>query len=293
MRRAQLIEGIRRFFVQQGYLEVETPILLPTIAPEIHIEPHVSGRFFLQTSPELCMKRMLAGGHTRIYQIARCFRRGERGRLHLPEFTMLEWYRVDADYFDLMEECEDLFLYLLGSLGLEQIISYGGHTITLEKSWERITVAEAFLRFSPISMADALAAGSFDEILVQYLEPHLGMRAPTFLYDYPASLASLARTKEDDPSVAERFEVYVAGIEMANGFSELTDATEQRRRFEQERESIRSQGRDPGMLPEKFLHDLSGMPDAAGIALGVDRLVMLFIGSTCIDEVVSFTPEEL
>jgi len=152
-------------------------------------------------------------------------------------------------------------------------------------------VAEAFRRYAPCTVEEALAQDRFDEMLVEYVEPHLGMVTPTFLYDYPAALGTLARLSPDDPTVAERFELYVAGLELANGFSELVDPVEQRVRFLAEQEIIRQQGRDPGPMPDPFLVELAAMPQAAGIALGVDRLVMLFAGADNIDQVVAFTPE--
>ena len=291
--RAEMIRAIRRFFADRDYLEIETPIRVPTLAPESHIDAIPSDGWFLHTSPELCMKRLLAAGFHRIFQISHCFRKGERGRLHIDEFTLLEWYRAGIDYLDMMEECEDLFLFVAGELGFGKTIEYRGRKIDLAKPWERISVREAFQRYSSLSPEEAIEKGCFDEIMVAEIEPNLGENKPSFLYDYPVSLGSLARKKKEDPSVAERFEIYAGGLELANAFSELTDAEEQRKRFQKEDEFRRRSKKTAYPVPEKFLDALSDMPESSGIALGVDRLAMIFAGSASIDEVVAFTPEEL
>ena len=291
--RAVLIQALRTFFIDRGYLEVETPIRIPAPAPEAHIVPLTSEGWFLQTSPELCMKRLLAAGIPKIFQICKCFRKGERGDRHLPEFTMLEWYAAQSDYRDLMADCEALLRHLAAAFGKAGVLEWQGRRIDLVPEWERITVAEAFLRHAPCTVEEALAQDRFDEMLVDYVEPHLGMATPTFLCDYPAALGALARLSPADFTVAERFELYVAGLELANGFSELVDPVEQRVRFLAEQEAIRLQGRVPGPMPESFLDCLETMPAAAGIALGVDRLVMLFAGADNIDQVMAFTPERL
>jgi len=287
--RAVLIQTTRSFFIDQGFLEVETPIRIPAPAPEAHIEAEPSGDWYLQTSPELAMKRLLAAGCSRIFQICKCFRRHERGNRHLPEMTLLEWYRAEADYRDLMADCEGLLLALATDGGLH----LGGRYIDLTPPWPRLSLHAAFLRYAPVSLDQALAEDRFEEILVQDIEPHLGQDTPVFLCDYPAAQASLARLHPDNPALAERFELYINGLELANGFSELTDAAEQRQRFEGEREIINALGRQPGPMPEPFLSDLAHMPPAAGIALGIDRLVMLCTGASSIDQVVAFTPEGL
>lgn len=292
--RAALFAAVRRFFAEQGYLEVDTPLRIPAPVPESHIVPQASGAWYLQTSPELCMKRLLARGYPRIFQICKCFRYQERGARHLPEFTMLEWYRAGIDCHALMEECEALLRFIAASLvGDGGMLLYQGHRIDLAGPWERLTVAEAFKRHAPYGAEEALRRGVFDEALVVHIEPQLGNGRPTFLHEYPAALGALARLKPGDPAVAERFELYVSGLELANGFSELTDPVEQRRRFAEDQRAIRQQGRKAGPLPEKFLGELEAMPEAAGIALGIDRLAMLFADARHIDEVVPFTPEAL
>jgi len=292
-RRAAFIQALRHFFITQDFLEVDTPIRIPTLAPETHIEPEVCGSWFLQTSPELCMKRLLTGGSPALFQICKCFRRNERGDRHLPEFTMLEWYRTGCDYRRLMVDCEQLLLFLADFFRLGSTIRVGDQTVALSPPWERLTVAEAFRRHAPQSLDQSLASGTFDEVLCTYIEPQLGISGPIFLYDYPAELGSLALTKKTDPTLAERFELYVGGIEIANGFSELTDPVEQRRRFAREQSTIQARGRQPWPMPEKFLAALAQLNDAAGIALGVDRLAMVLWDAGAIDEVVTFLPEEL
>jgi elongation factor P--(R)-beta-lysine ligase len=291
--RDRMIRAIRRFFLERDFLEVETPVRIPAPAPESHIDAVASGEWFLHTSPELCMKRLLAAGFPKIFQICKCFRAEERGDRHLPEFTILEWYRGGTDYRTLMDDCEALISYVALDLGFDSVLARQGREIRLEAPWERITVREAFTRYATTAAAEALRMDRFDEILAGEVEPHLGRNQPIFLYEYPVELGALARTKEGDPGIAERFELYVAGLELANAFSELTDAREQRRRFEEASRDRSLNGSPPYPMPERFLTALPQMPPSAGIALGVDRLVMLFADKYRIDDVVAFTPESL
>ena len=292
-KRASILQGIRHFFVGEGYLEVETPYRIPTPAPESHIDAILSGSWFLHTSPELCMKRLMAAGYEKIFQICRCWRDRERGSQHLPEFTLLEWYRAGVDYHSLMEECEGLIRCVAAAIGLGQNIFFRDRKINLSEPWERISVKEAFRDYSQTSMNEALERNLFDEIMVGDIEPRLGVEKPTFIYDYPAERGALARLKPGDSGLAERFELYIGGLELANGFSELVNSEEQRRRFRHENENRRSVGKFVYSMPDKFLAELDQMPPSAGIALGVDRLVMVFLNAETIDEVVTFTPEEL
>jgi lysyl-tRNA synthetase class 2 len=291
--RARIIQAVRLFFTEKGYLEVETPCLIPAPAPELHIDAVSAGNAFLQTSPELCMKRLLAAGYPRIFQICRCFRQAERGETHLPEFTMLEWYHAGAEYMGLMDECEEMIIDVSRTARFGHKIRYEAHEVDLRKPWLRIPLRDAFHRYASLPLEDALSSGRFDEVMVAEIEPNLGFPKPTFLYDYPASLAAMARIKKDEPRVAERFELYIAGLELANAFSELTDPQEQEARFQRDQEKRRDLGKTMYPLPEKFLRALPQMPESAGIALGVDRLAMLFCNQKSIDNVVSFTPEEL
>jgi lysyl-tRNA synthetase class 2 len=211
----------------------------------------------------------------------------------LPELTMLEWYAKGHTYLDLMDQCEALVKFIAARLNLDGRLQYQGKTILLNPPWQRIKVSEAFRLYSDIPLSEALKQNQFDEIVGFRIEPRLGNTVPAFLYDYPASLASLARLLPQNPDYAERVEFYMAGIELANGFTELNDAAEQKHRFGKENKirSARNQSLLP--MPDRFLKDLETMPDAAGLALGVDRLVMLFCDAETIDDVVLFTPESL
>jgi lysyl-tRNA synthetase class 2 len=292
-RRAEVLHAARSFFRERGFLEVETPLRVPVPLPEAHIEPVASEGWVLQPSPEVCMKRLLAAGHEKIFQIGKCFRKAERGRRHLPEMTLLEWYAAGEDYADLMECTEQLIRHIAGRLGTAGAISYQGQPIDLTPPWERLTVTEAFARHAGLSVASAMAEGRFDEIMGLQIEPNLGRNRPVFLTDYPAAQASLARLRPADPSMAERFELYIGGLELCNGFSELNDSAEQRRRFQAEQRSLKAAGKRVYPLPEKFLDALKRLPPCAGNALGMDRLVMLFCDAGSIDDVVAFTTEEL
>jgi elongation factor P--(R)-beta-lysine ligase len=292
-RRAAMVQAIRLFFIQRDYLEVETPNRIPAPAPEAHIDAVRCGDWFLHTSPELCMKRLLAAGYGRIFQICKCFREGERGNRHLVEFTMLEWYRAGIDYTCLMEECEELLTCVFRELGYGETLSYQGRQICLQSPWERITVEDAFSSYAPLSLSEALQKDCFDEAMAVHIEPCLGNAKPTFVYDYPISFGALARAKKDNPAFSERFELYMGGMELANAFSELTDAEEQRLRFRDAKRLRLSMGKADYPQAERFLESLVSMPEAAGIALGIDRLAMIITDRTSIDDVIAFAPEDL
>jgi lysyl-tRNA synthetase class 2 len=291
--RAQIIQAVRTFFIDNDYLEVETPCRIPAPAPEAHIDAEVSGDWFLRTSPELCMKRLIAAGYPRIFQICRCFRQKERGSKHLPEMTLMEWYTAGHNYFNMMEQCEELIRFAASRAGFKNYLVYQGNRIDLNPPWPRMSVTDAFEKFSSVSMETAMLQDRFDQVTAFDIEPNLGYGKPLFLYDYPASAASLARLKPENRSMAERFELYISGMELCNAFSELTDPVEQRKRFESEQKNRRQSGLQAYPLPEKFMESLQYMPEASGSALGIDRLVMLFADTTRIDDVVAFTPEEL
>jgi len=291
--RARIIQAIRSFFIDRKYLEVETPIRIPAPVPEAHINAVISGDWFLQTSPELYMKQLLAAGFCRIFQICKCFRHKERGAKHLPELTMLEWYSTGRNYEDLMCECEDLICSVARLINGDDKIDYQGRGIHLGTPWTRMTVATAFQQYASMTMEKSLEKDCFDEVMAYEIEPNLGAPTPLFLYDYPAACGALARLKPQDDLLAERFELYIAGIELCNGFSELNDPVEQKARFDEEQRLRKSFGHPIHPIPQKFLKALKYMPDAGGNALGIDRLVMLFCNATEIDDVVAFTPEEL
>ncbi|MDY6824363.1 MAG: EF-P lysine aminoacylase EpmA [Thermodesulfobacteriota bacterium] len=302
--RARIYSAIRRFFEDNRYLEVDTPCRIPAPMPEANIRPQPSGDWFLHTSPEICMKQLLVRGLDRIYQLSKTFRQQERGKKHLPEFTLLEWYRLKSDYHDLMAETESLIRFVAEQVAdktagrTATALPYQDRAIDLSPDWPKITVAEAFDRYAGISLETVLngpsPADRFDQCMGCTIEPHLGWDRPVFLYDYPAALgAAFARLKADDALVAERFELYIGGLELCNGFSELTGTAAYRQRFEVENRLRHTRLQAAYPLPERFLEAVEDMPDAAGNALGIDRLVMLFCNTARIDDVVAFTPEML
>ena len=291
--RARMTSGIRSFFTSDGFLEVEVPCRVPVPLPEAHIDCEPSGGWFLHASPEACMKRLLCAGYEKIFTICRVFRQGERGHKHLPEFCMLEWYRAGAGYKKLMDDCQDLILFLAQELGHGQAVHYQGAHIDLCLPWPKLSVRDALEKLSGVALEKALAQDSFDYLMAFEVEPRLPRDRPVFLYDYPAEKTPLAKRAAHDPGLTERFELYIAGLELANAYSELNDPAEQRLRLNVE-EAVRvAAGKDPYPPPERFLQDLASMPPAAGIALGLDRLAMLFANAADIQDVTAFTPEEL
>lgn len=288
-RRALILQFTRAFFTEQGFLEVETPTRVPGVAPEGHIVPFESEDWFLATSPELYMKRLLAAGYDRIFQLSHCFRQGEHGRQHNPEFTMLEWYRAGADYRQMICDTEALVMTLVSRLGLNPVIQYQNQNIDLTTPWPMITVRDAFLQaagWDPIAEPNSFR---FDNDLVTKVIPSFNLGRPTVLLDYPAAMASLARLSPKDSQLAERVEIFMGGLELANAYSELRDRQEQEQRFRQEMAQIqREQGRRI-TIPQRFLEAMPHLPECGGIALGMDRLVMLFCNAAAIDEVIAFT----
>jgi len=289
--RALVLRSLRDFFRERGFLEVQTPVRTPAPAPEPHIDAVPCDGRFLDTSPELYMKRLLAAGYEKIFQIAPVFRKGERGRLHHPEFTLLEWYRLNEDYTALQQDCRELVAKVCRDGGRFPGWLYGGRRLEAGVPWRELAVEEAFAEYAGWRPGPDPDPDRFDADLVEKVEPNLGFPRPCILKDYPASQAALARLKPGDPAVAERFELYWAGIELANGFSELTDPREQRERFEQALEARRREGRTVYPLPEAFLRSLEHLGPCAGIALGVDRLAMLLSGASRLDDVTAFPPE--
>ena len=272
--RAGIVRRMREFFDARGFVEVDTPVRIAAPAPEPHIDCPAAaapdgGMTFLRASPELQMKRLLAAGMERIYQIGPCFREGERGRRHRPEFTMLEWYRTNAGYLDILADMEALVSGIIGT----------------EPPFRRLTVREAYREWAGWDPFSAWDADRFDFDMAAKIEPNLP-DGPLFLMDYPTQAASLAKLRGD---VAERWELYVDGIELANAFTELTDPAEQRHRFEAAREERRSLGEADYPLDEAFLRELERMPPAGGVALGVDRLVMLACG---VDDIAAVRVED-
>ena len=286
--RSRLLQALRGFFAARDFTEVETPVRLRAPALELHIDAEPAGAGWLRTSPELHMKRLLARGLPRIYQLGPCFRRGERGALHHPEYTMLEWYRAHADGGDILRDARELLAHAaLETLGAAAI-SFRGQRVDLAAPWAVLTVSEAFRRFAGWDPADAYDEDRFNLDLVEKVEPNLPRDVPVALVEYPAAAAALARRKPSDPRVAERWELYVAGLELANAYTELTDAAEQRARFAACAEARRRLGKGVYPLDEEFLAELPRMPPAGGIALGVDRLAMLLADAPDIGGVMAF-----
>lgn len=298
--RAHLLKQIRAFFAVRGVLEVETPLLASSCAPEAGILPFATTYhearqtrpLYLQSSPELAMKRLLAAGSGPIFQINRAFRDGESGRLHNPEFTLLEWYRPGFKLDALLKEINELLRLLLGCPEAERrsyaslFIEYLGLDPLI---CELHILRERAAHYGLVSAAQEERDTCLQFLMSSQIEPRLGQRAPVFVYDYPASQAALAQLNPRDPRLAERFEVYYKSMELANGFHELRDANEQRQRFQQEQARRERQGQPNTPLDEYFLAALeAGMPDCCGVALGVDRLLMLMLGAEHIDEVLSF-----
>jgi lysyl-tRNA synthetase class 2 len=293
--RARVLREVRAFFDARGFLEVQTPVRVPSPGMDLHLDAFPAGDgAWLATSPEYQMKRLLADGWSRIYQIGPALRRGEEGSRHNSEFTMLEWYRGPGTMEDVLADTEQLVARVSGGA-----FSLGGRTIAARPPFERLSVGEAFERFAGVPRREAIALASDDEdryfrLLVERVEPALErLDHAVFLVDYPASQASLARRKPSDRTLAERFELYVAGVELCNGFGELTDAAEQRARFEADRAARAARGLPVYPIDEKLLEALTRMPESGGNALGLDRLVALCAGTTDIAEVVAFTAAEL
>jgi elongation factor P--(R)-beta-lysine ligase len=291
--RALALAEIRAFFVERSFLEVETPIRVRAPGVDAHVEAIRSAGSYLITSPELALKRLLVGGLPRVFELARVLRADEQGPLHEPEFRLLEWYRAFAGYEEVIDDTERLVSRVARAVrGKSELVTPDGRRLDARPPYPRLSVREAFQRFAGVRDAAELAAGNearFFELLVGRVEPALAaFDRPVFLVDYPISLAALARPSAADPTVAERFELYAGGVELSNGYGELTDPAEQARRFRSERRARKAAGRPTYPTDRRFLAALrEGMPKASGNALGVDRLVMLATGAKSIAEVVA------
>jgi elongation factor P--(R)-beta-lysine ligase len=323
MARNAITGAVRAWFEEQGFAEVETAILQVSPGNETHLHaPRTEllgsdgkrSTRYLRTSPEFACKKLLAAGEAKIFEFARVFRDRERGDLHLPEFTMLEWYRANATYDAVMADSIVLTAHAARATGIGQF-SFRGRVADPFAEPELVTVAAAFERFAGIDLLATIAAGSggdrealaaaasgrvrivdddtwsdiFSKVLVEHIEPNLGQGRLTVLFEYPAPEAALARAKSSDPRVAERFEIYACGVELANGFGELIDAREQRQRFTQAMDEKQRRYGERYPLDDDFLDAVAQMPEASGVALGFDRLVMLASGALRIDQVV-WTP---
>jgi elongation factor P--(R)-beta-lysine ligase len=320
--RSAITKATRAWFDEQGFAEVETSILQVSPGNETHLHAPRTELVdadgarttrYLRTSPEFACKKLLAAGETKIFEFARVFRDRERGHLHLPEFTMLEWYRANASYDAVMADSVVIIAHAAQATGIGRF-SFRGRAADPFAEPELLTVATAFERFAGIDLLATVADGQgdreslaavvgqqvritaddtwsdiFSKVLVEHIEPNLGQGRLTLLFEYPVPEAALARAKPSDPRVAERFEIYACGVELANGFGELTNASEQRRRFTLAMDEKRRRYGERYPLDEDFLAAVARMPEASGVALGFDRLVMLASGASSIDQVV-WTP---
>jgi elongation factor P--(R)-beta-lysine ligase len=320
--RSAITRAVRAWFDEQGFVEVETGILQASPGNETHLHaPRTEldrgdgtrATRYLRTSPEFACKKLLAAGEQKIFELARVFRDRERGDLHLPEFTMLEWYRANESYDAVMADTVVVIAHAAQATGISRF-SFRGRDADPFAEPELLTVAAAFEQFADIDLLATISAGTgdrdrlaaaagkrvritaddtwsdiFSKVLVEHVEPNLGQGRVTVLFEYPSPEAALARTKPSDPRVAERFEIYACGVELANGFGELTDAKEQRRRFTQAMDEKQRRYGERYPLDEDFLRAVGQMPQASGVALGFDRLVMLASGAVRIDQVV-WTP---
>lgn len=305
--RAKMLQTIREFFAQRNVMEVETPLLASAPVTDPHLfnfetqfispmSPEVQ-TLFLQTSPEYAMKRLLASGSGCIYQICKAFRNEEAGRFHNPEFTMLEWYRVGFDHWQLMAEISELVALVLQCESPEQI-SYQQVFVEqlgldpLDCSMAKLKDTCTTLGFANIAEQENDRDTLLQLLFSHYIEPKIGQQRPCLVFHFPASQSALARISPSDTRVAERFELYFKGIELANGFHELSDATEQAARFKSDNAKRKALGRAPAKIDNYLLSALSfGLPDCAGVALGLDRLLMLLTQSDKISDTLSFNIE--
>jgi elongation factor P--(R)-beta-lysine ligase len=298
--RARVLAHVRRFFDALGFLEVQTPAMVPSPGLDLHLDAFEvaagdrGSPRWLTTSPEYQMKRLLADGWERIYQVAPCFRRGEIGARHNPEFTMVEWYRAGAGIDDVMRDTEQLVAAVTGGT-----VRLGDRVIDVRPPLERIAVGDALQRFAGWPVDETLEIAKKDEdryyrALVEIVEPALErLERAVFLVDYPATHASLSRNKPGDDRWAERFELFVGGVELCNGFGELVDPVEQRARLERDQATRRTRGLPVYPIDERFLEALGRVPPSGGNALGLDRLAALVCGTTEIAKVIAFTADEL
>lgn len=324
-RRAHITKAIRDFFWEEGFLEVETPQLVPLPSMEPYLEvfettllddQRAPYRGFLTSSPEFAMKKLLASGYDKLFQICKSYRNMEGwSSRHNPEFTILEWYRTHADYLQLMTDCENMFRAIGERLG-STTLTFRNQQFDLTLPWERLSVAEAFARYASLNtetildheklLTAAKQKGytitsettweeAFNQIFLNEIEHHLGEKnQPTILYDYPAEMAALSRKSAKDPRFAERFEFYMAGLELGNAFSELTDPVEQRLRLEADRAEKERLGRILFDVDQDFLAALeSGLAECTGIAVGVDRVAMVFMNAETIQDTLFFPAVEL
>lgn len=313
--RGRMMAALRGFFAGRDFVEVETPLLVPAPGLEVHLRAVPAADGWLITSPEYQMKRLLAGGMERIYQVCRCFRGGEDGPHHQSEFTMLEWYRAWDDLEAILDDTQALVAHVATAVNGRPEVKVGDRRFRVDGPWLRLTVAEVMYDFAGVAVRgdettaqlayavreagiDLRGARHWDDIFftafVERVEPALAaLDRPVLLLDWPTPLGALARRKPNNPLVVERFEAYIGGVELANAFGELTDPVEQRARFDDDLALRKDRGLPLYPVDEKLLAALDeGLPPSAGIALGVDRLAMLVLGAASIGDVVAFTTAE-
>ncbi len=315
--RIKIIKLIREFFWSLDFVETDTPIAIKNPGQEPYLNPvpimihdtdSMMHKMYLRTSPEFALKKLLAAGYEKIFEIGKCFRDYESfGGNHNTEFTMLEWYRAPGKYQDIMDDAENLFKFVGQKLN-KQTVKYDSKEVDIFKKWDRQSMKEIWQKFSNVNLDDYLELDNlkklaeekkykvddgdayedlFFKIFLNEIEPHLGNETPIFVYDYPAQMTSLSRLCEQNNRYAERFELYIGGLELANAFGELTDAEEQQRRLEKDHELRAKLGKAIWPIDSDFISALrSGMPAAGGIALGVDRMVLLFTGAKDLNEVI-------
>ncbi|MCX6791585.1 MAG: EF-P lysine aminoacylase EpmA [Candidatus Gottesmanbacteria bacterium] len=318
--REKVIRATRSFFEKEKFHEIETPILIAHPPAESYLDVFETKLLdrkrrvtpaYLSTSPEVPLKKLMAAGLGNCYAITKSFRNMETdSHLHNPEFTILEWYRTGADYFDIMNDCEKLLIAIAGGTSL----TYQGQKINLTVPWERITVADAFKKYAGVNFDDFFSIKNakkiirqkgytveenttweqlYNQIFLNEVEPHLGHGKPTIVYEFPGELAALAKKKESDPRVAERFEFYIEGLELGDAYSELTDPVEQEARFKKELAELKRLGKTTYDYDHDFIDALKvGLPKCSGIAVGIDRLVMLLADTTDIADTLFFPAKE-
>jgi lysyl-tRNA synthetase class 2 len=323
--RGQYLAAIRTFFLKRGFLEADTPSLVAVPGAEPYLSPLETmvttadgerAQGFLVTSPEYCLKKLLVAGFEKIFEFSRSFRNEENlGGMHNHEFLMLEWYRAYASYLEIMDDCEALIRTLAKEMNGSQTLRVRGTTVRVDHAWERISVVDAFQKYAAVDLEKNLDAESlrrtvrakgyrptdseayddlFFRIFLNEVEPCLGRKVPTILYDYPIQMGALAKRSERDPRFAERFELYIAGVELANAYTELNDAAEQEERLHADIRLRKKMGKTAVGPDEDFMHALRiGMPPSGGIALGLDRLLMLLLGRERIEDVRLFPTSEL
>jgi elongation factor P--(R)-beta-lysine ligase len=316
-KRLEITRLIREFFWSENFQEAETPVAVRLPGQEPYLNPisvmfhdprGVENKFYLQTSPEFAMKKLLAAGYEKIFQICKCFRDFEQfGGNHNTEFTMIEWYRAPGTLEEIMDDTEKLFKYVAENIGVSEVL-YKDRKVSVACVWDRLSMREVWKKYIGVELNDYLTKEKMSElarergfaaldnepyedlfykIFLNEIEPKLGMEKPVMIYDYPEQMTSLSRLSKNDPRYAERFELYIAGLELCNAFGELTDAAEQKNRLEADKEKRAQMGKEIWPVDLDFISALeSGIPNAGGIALGVDRMIMLFTGAKDINEVI-------